>query len=525
MLFTSTTFCLFLVILFIGYYTVFRNIQWQFLLVASFVFYAFSGWTNLIYISVTICSTWFAGHMISRIRDRQAQHLSDSPELSKEDKKAYKAAQKTKMRRWLIAAMLFNFAILAVVKYAGFAIQNTNALLELFGKQPFSMVNFILPMGISFYTFQTMGYIIDVYRGSESEPSLFKLGLFVSFFPQLIQGPISRFGDLNKTLFSAHRFDRENFLAGLMRIMLGFFKKLVVADRLLVAVRTLAGSPEEFFGAHALFVVLIYAVTLYCDFTGGIDITIGVAKILGIDIKENFNRPFYATSTADYWRRWHITMGTWFKDYLFYPISASNPMMKLYKSAKKRAGEGLAKRAAVYISTIILWFATGLWHGAQWNFIVWGLLNGVVIVISEELSPLYAKFHKRFPFGKTLGYRAFQVFRTFWLMSLIRTLDVYANVRLTFRMYASILTDFGWARVVSQGLDAFGIGLSECVAAGVAVIIMIAAGYMRHNKKIESSARWPMIRVALIAALAFAVLIFGVYGFGYDSNQFIYNQF
>ena len=460
-----------------------------------------------------------------RLRLKQGQYFIDNPSLTKEEKKGYKKHINSKSKKWLVFCLLFNFIILAVLKYTNFVISNANAVISATGGQPFSPINLLLPVGISFYTFQSMGYITDVYRGSEGEPNIFKFALFISFFPQIIQGPISRFNNLSKTLFIRQRFNFEAFQAGLARVLWGFFKKLVVADRLFKAVTVLSASPDEYKGVYVIMTMLFYAATLYSDFTGGIDITIGTARMLGIEINENFNRPFYAVSVADYWRRWHISMGTWFKDYLFYPVSSSKIMLKLSQSIKKVFGAGLSKRVQLYMPVIIVWSATGLWHGAQWYFVVWGLLNGAVMIISEEFRPLYAKFHKRFYFGQKFWYKAFQVCRTFFLTSLLGTFYVYADVRLTFKMCFSIIADFGFGRFLTQGLGNSGLRVSDYAVVICAILIMVAAGFLGYNKKVGFTKLGPGLRGALIAALFFIVIIFGVYGFGYDSQQFIYNQF
>ena len=413
----------------------------------------------------------------------------------------------------------------AILKYANFIISNANVIVSAAGGQPISPIDLLLPVGISFYTFRSMGYIVDVYRGLEDEPDIFKFALFVSFFPQIIQGPISRFGNLKKTLFIRHGFNFKEFQAGLARILWGFFKKLVVADRLFAAVSALSASPDEYRGAYVILAMFFYAATLYSDFTGGIDITIGAARILGITVQENFNRPFYSVSIADYWRRWHITMGAWFRDYLFYPVSASKPLLKFTKKLKNIFGDGVGKRAQFYTPLIIVWFTTGLWHGAQWYFVVWGLVNGAVIIISEELRPLYAKFHKRFPVGQKLWYRAFLVCKTFCMMSLIGTFYVYADVKLTFKMAFSIITDFNLNDFITRGLGGLGLSFADYAAVVSAVSVMIIAGFFMYNKKVEFTNLRPGLRGALMAALFFIVLIFGVYGFGYDSREFIYNQF
>ena len=267
----------------------------------------------------------------------------------------------------------------------------------------FPFVNLLLPMGISFYTFQTMGYIIDVYRGKYgAEKNIGKLALFVSFFPQLIQGPISRFDDLSLSLYKEHNFDAKGFSFGFQRVLWGYFKKLVIADRIVIAVLEITKNPETYDGIFVLVGMVFYAIQLYADFTGGIDITIGIAQMLGIKVKENFNRPYFSKSIVEYWRRWHITMGTWFKDYIFYPLSVCKPMLNISKSSRKRFGEQIGKRVPVYLSTMTVWFTTGLWHGASWNFVVWGLLKRICDFSFQEFEPLYAKFHQKFNVRNTL---------------------------------------------------------------------------------------------------------------------------
>ena len=216
--------------------------------------------------------------------------------------------------------MVFNFGILAVLKYSGFTLLNVKSLLDFMNfKNNIPILRFALPLGISFYTFQTMGYIIDVYRDKYPyEKNIFKLALFISFFPQLIQGPISRFDDLKETLFGEHSFDAKAISFGLQRILWGFFKKLVIADRLLPAVNTIVRNPEEYQGVYVLVGMFFYAIQLYADFTGGIDIAIGVAEVFGIRLKENFERPYFSKSITEYWRRWHISLGSWFREYMFF---------------------------------------------------------------------------------------------------------------------------------------------------------------------------------------------------------------
>jgi D-alanyl-lipoteichoic acid acyltransferase DltB (MBOAT superfamily) len=383
-------------------------------------------------------------------------------------------------------------------------------------------------MGISFYTFQSVGYIVDVYRGKYApEQNIGKFALFVSFFPQLIQGPISRFDDLSKTLFNEHEFDVKNISFGLQRILWGFFKKLVIADRILIAVNTITKDPENYQGIFVFIGMIFYAIQLYADFTGGIDITIGVAQVLGIKVQENFFRPYFSKSITEYWRRWHISMGTWFRDYVFYPISISQPMLNLSKSSRKKLGEKIGKRVPVYLSTITVWFATGIWHGSSWNFIVWGLLNGFVIIVSQECTPLYAWFHKKFNISHTFIFRLFQVGRTFLLMCSLRILDCYRNVGVSIQMFGSMFTKQNIGEVLNGALLEIGLERSDYYVLLAGVIILIAFSLIQRRGSVrEKLALEPeFLRYAVYIILFISIITFGAYGIGYDSNQFIYNQF
>ena len=420
--------------------------------------------------------------------------------------------------------------ILAVVKYTNFTIHNINGILSVFGStKRLGFLEIALPMGISFYTFQAVSYVIDVYRDRhEAQKNFFKYALFVSFFPQLVQGPISRYGDLSKELFTPHKFSGRVLERGLQRVIWGYFKKVVIADRILTAVNALIAAPATYKGVYVFLVMMFYALELYADFTGGIDITIGIAEMLGIPVKENFERPFFSKNIAEYWRRWHITMGTWFTDYIFYPISVSGPMLKLSKWSRKHLGEKVGKRLPVYLASFIVWFTTGIWHGASWNFIVWGLGNFVVIMISQELEPLYRKFHKKVNTDGSTAYKTFQVGRTVLLMSALRLFDCYRDVPLTFKMFGTMFTTWNWKTLGSGTLMHLGLVRSDYVILGLGTILLIVVSMIgrsgsvrdKMEKKMPLVARW-----GIFTLLVLIILVFGAYGQGYDAAQFIYNQF
>ncbi len=528
MLFTSYLFLLFLTVLFLVYFTVPKKVQWMVLLAASYIFYAFAGLGCLVFIAATTLTSYLVARLMAANRTHEEQEIvTRAGEWEKEKKKAYRAAEKKKRFRILLAGLIFNFGILAVLKYTGFTVVNLNAIIHAFGGKELSVPSLLLPMGISFYTFQTMGYLIDVYRGKcEAEKNPARLALFVSFFPQLVQGPISRYHDLAHQLYAEHAFEHRSFTYGIQRVLWGYFKKLVIADRILIAMKVLLSDSERFNGVYVLLLILLYSAEIYADFTGGIDITIGIAEALGIRVTENFNHPFASTSTKEYWRRWHITMGSWFTDYVFYPLSVCRPMMKLSKFSRKTFGNAIGKRIPVYLSTVVTWFLTGLWHGAAWNFIVWGLLNCLIILVSQELEPLYKKFHTKFPtLHASRGYLAFGRARTFLLMGLIRSLDCYRNVGMTFRMWGSMFSVFNW-NSLGAGFSALGLGAADWCILGGGILLMWGIGRLSEKESVrERLYPHPVLSWCLCGLLFLSVIMLGIYGVGYDASQFIYDQF
>lgn len=530
MLFTSYEFIAFLTLVFVLYYVIPKRFQWPLLLVASYIFYFTSGVSNLFYIVTTTVSTYLLMQQIQKVRDAQEAYLKEhKKEMSREERKEYKAVGKKKMWHLLLITLFINIGMLAVVKYTNFMIHNINTVFGWFGSSTtISFWDIALPMGISFYVFQSMGYAIDVYRGKyRAEDNFFKFALFVSFFPQLIQGPISRFDALSQSLFEEHKFDTKNISFGLQRILWGFFKKLVIADRLVVAVNTIIGDSDMYSGAYVFVGMLFYALELYADFTGGIDITIGIAQTFGIKVTENFIRPFFSKNIKEYWNRWHITMGSWFTDYIFYPISVCQPMLKLSRFSRAHFGDEIGKRVTVYLSSFVVWFATGVWHGASWNFIVWGLANFVVIMVSQEFEPFYRWFHSRVKVDGTFGWKLFQVIRTVLLMSMIRTFDCYRDVPLTFKMVGTMFTTWNYDILWNGALMELGLTAADYLVVIVGALLLLSVSLIQRSGSVrEKIAAKPYpARFVIWFGLAILVILWGTYGIGYDASQFIYNQF
>ena len=408
---------------------------------------------------------------------------------------------KQKSRKWLWLCLGLNLGLLALCKVR------------------LTFHNILLPMGISFYMFQSIGYVLDVYRGSiKAEPNPFKFALFVSFFPQLIQGPISKYGKLAPQFFGEHPYNGKQVSFGLQRMLWGYFKKLVIADRIAVAVLALRGP--EHTGLSFFVLTCFYAIQIYGDFTGGIDIAIGLSEALGIRLPENFVRPFFSRNIAEYWRRWHITLGEWMKEYVFYPVSVSTPMRKLSKSARKRWPK-FGKRLPVYVASFATWFCTGIWHGMTPNFLLWGMMNCTIIVLSEELTPLYEKFHNRFHWKQKSWYGAFEMLRMFVLMNLIRIVDLFPNVGEYFRRLGSLFSSFR-VPFLGLGLTELDYGILIC-----GVVLMLTVSLLQERFGSVRELLWDRtgLRYALTIGLFLVVLLMGNYGIGYDAGNFIYNQF
>lgn len=531
MLFTSYEFLGFMVLLLIVYYLIPRKYQWPLLLAFSYWFYFLADFRFLFYILVTTATVYLTAVAIEKNREKEGDYLKEhKEEMSREERKSYKSRQRRICCQWLIICLLLNLGILAVVKYGNFFISNVNSIIFAFGKgSRLSFMTLVMPLGISFYTFQAIGYLIDVYQETvKAEKNPFKLALFISFFPQLMQGPISRFEDLTRTLYGEHKFNIKAVSRGLQRILWGYFKKLVVADRILAAVSTITGNTEIYNGAYIFVGMLFYTVELYADFTGGIDITIGIAETLGIVVQENFNRPYFSKSLKEYWRRWHISMCAWFRSYVFYPVSASRALRKFSGFSRKHFGERVGKRLPVYAASFAVWLATGIWHGASWNFVVWGLANWLVLMVSEELEPYYDKFHERYPvIGQKKIYKLFQVGRTFLLVCCLNLFDCYSSVADTLCMAGSMFTAGNWNILWNGSLLDIGLTTVDYGVLAFGTILMIIVSLIQRGGSVrEKSAVCPYaVKFIIWYGLFLLVLLTGIYGIGYDASQFIYNQF
>jgi len=522
MQFTSVSFLLFAAAILLGNYLLPKKARWVWLLCGSMFFYLLAGVEYLAFIVLTVASTYLAGALMDKNLSKQEQYLAENKAtLSREEKKEYKAKVKGKNRIIMIVCLVINFGVLGLCKFL-----LAEPFRSMANGTPLSFLTLGLPLGISFYMFQSMGYAVDVYRQtSPAERNPLKLALFVSFFPQLIQGPISKFGQLAPQLYSPKKFDGKQLSFGLQRMLWGYFKKLVIADRIAAAVIALRGP--EHTGVSFFILTVFYAIQIYGDFTGGIDVTVGLAQTLGIKLPENFIRPYFSKNIAEYWRRWHISLGEWMKDYIFYPISVSQPMLKLSKTARKRMGN-FGKRLPVYVASIATWLVTGIWHGLTPNFALWGMLNCFFIVLSEECSGLYEKFHGRFHLKEKKWYGGFEILRMFVLMNLIRIVDLFPNVGIYFSKIGSLFTTFNFHILWDGTMMKLGLSPLDYIILAGAIVVVFTVSLIQEKKGSVRELLWqknPVLRYALIFALLIVVLLMGSYGVGYNASAFIYTGF
>jgi D-alanyl-lipoteichoic acid acyltransferase DltB (MBOAT superfamily) len=426
MSFVSLKFVIFLLVAVIGFYSIPKRWQWAWLLAFSYVYYAAAGLKMVPFLLFSTLVSYSAGIWMDRIKNNQVE----------EDQ------IQRKKRYILLITLILNFGMLVVMKYTNFAVANLNFL---FGSH-FSFQALLLPLGISFYTFQSAGYIIDVYwEKFEAEKNFFRFALFVSFFPQLLQGPIGRFDKLAHQLYEEHSLDWSRMERSLQRILWGFFKKMVVADnaaRFVDEVFARNNFPK-YSGTFILVAILGYSIQLYGDFSGGMDIVKGVALLFGIELDENFKRPYFATSLADFWHRWHITLGTWMKDYVFYPISLSKTMNRFGKFTRKVFGKNIGRAIPIGLANLIVFFLVGVWHGANWKYIVYGLFHGSIIAISGMMMLTTRKWKSKLHIPDiSISWRVFQIARTFLLVNISWYFDRADDLNHAFALLNKTVTDF-----------------------------------------------------------------------------------
>lgn len=528
MSFLSVQFPVFLVVVFLAYFLTPRRFQWIVLLIASYVFYLFSGVAMTVLLLGTTLITFYTGLLLGRSNQRyNAVIASSTGNLTVEQKSALRDRRNREKKLTLTAALLLIFGILAFMKYSGFLAANLNAVLGLFTSSRLRVLNLLLPLGISFYTFQSAAYLIDINRGKiEPDRNLAKFALFVSFFPQIVQGPISRYDQLAAQLYEGHSFDYTRAKFGLQLILWGLFKKLVIADRAAVIVSTVFKNYWQYEGFTTFAAALFYCIQIYGDFSGGIDIARGVAQIMGISLPQNFNHPFFAVSLPDFWRRWHISLSNWMRDYIFYPLSLSKSFTRLGRGARKLLGNRVGRLVPPFLATILTFLAVGIWHGANWKFVAYGFYNGIFIFLETFIHPLRDRLQKKYNLNfETFGWRFWQVLTTLVVVGFGRYFSRAANLRIAGKMFAKTFESFNpWVFFDGTFLN-LGLDQKNLILLLVAIGVLLAVEAFQESSlqiRQKLSEQNLAFRWLVYLVLLFTVIIFGVYGMEYNAASFIY---
>ena len=457
----SSSFFLFLLLTVIVYYLLGKRSQKYVLLFAGLVFYlqvvTIDPAKVILILIYTILVTYLGALAIERCRGKLRTAAVVLP----------------------VAALV---AMLFIIKYA----YNVATLfLSLFcPDSDVYWLHFAALMGISYFTLSAVGYLIDVYWGTcKAEKNIFVVGLFITYFPQLVSGPVTRFPEMQKQFRSAHSLDYHNITGGMQRMAWGYFKKLVLSERFAIVVTTVYSNYEQYSGVQIIFATLCYALRLYTDFSGCMDIILGASQLFGITLPENFNAPFFSKTIQEFWQRWHISLGTWFKDYVMYPIQISRPFVTLGKKCKKVFGKNTGKRIPMYLSMIILWFLIGLWHGgtAQY-FIASAFIPCFFLICGDLLRAPFQALLKKFHINvHCFSYRLFQRLRTNLLLCFCWVFVCTGTVQEGFLLLKHIFLRFWRLDGANIGLQTFGFTLRDAELMIGGVILLIAEHYFLHN--------------------------------------------
>lgn len=492
MLFNSVDFLLFFPIVVLLYFIIPQKVRWVWLLIISYYFYM--NW-NAVYALLLFSST-LVTYLSGILMDKFSSNI--------------------KYKKMIVAgSLVINLGILAFFKYAVFIIDTFNAVFNRFHiSMTIPAPDILLPVGISFYTFQALSYTMDVYRGDvKPEKNLFRYALFVSFFPQLVAGPIERSKNLLSQIQKPTRLSFDNFRMGLIYMGYGYFVKMVVADNISPIVDGIYGKPESFPGIYLIVATVLFAIQIYGDFAGYSMIAMGAARILGFKLMENFDAPYMATSVADFWRRWHISLTGWFRDYLYIPLGGN-------RNGKIRK----------YINIMIVFLVSGLWHGASWHYVIWGGLNGLFQIIGSLTLKTRERINNIIGTKTdTMSHHLLKGIITFILVDFAWLFFRADSVGKAFTIIKSMLLDSKNLWVLFDGsLYIFGIGEKQFGILILSIMLMLVLDYFKNKGKdiftaLTKQQLW--FRLLIYVLWVSMIVLFGAWGGGYDAAGFIYFQF
>ena len=464
------------------YYLLPLKYRWIALLAGSAAFVWFSGWQSMAHLSAAALVMWGGGLLLRR----------------------------KKSRLLLGTLLVLDLGAMAFLKYY----------------PSLSGAELILPIGLSYFTFQSAGYLIDVYRGkTEAQKNPLKAWLFIGYFPQLSQGPISTWKEIGPQLMEGHRLEPEKMVSGFQLMLWGMFKKMVIADRL-AATTTALLKGEAMPGWFIAGGVILYTIRLYLDFSGGMDVIRGISRMAGIELPENFRRPFFSQSVAEYWRRWHITLGAWFRSYLLYPLTTSRAGIALSKAASKVLGKKTGRSVPTALATLLVFLLIGVWHTANWNAVIFGAYFGIVMAASTLLEQVWKTMRTTLNLPKKGWMSPVRLVRTLLLVLAAQYFAFTPDPATGFSLMSGTFANWdfsAFADKMSGVMEPL-----EWIIAGVGCLIVLVIDIVCERKidiggKLAATHFW--IRWPVLLLLILAIVVFGIYGAGYDGAAFLYTQF
>jgi D-alanyl-lipoteichoic acid acyltransferase DltB (MBOAT superfamily) len=489
MLFNSIAFLVFFPVVTTLYFLLNHKYRWFLLLVASCIFYMYLIPVYIFVLFLTILIDYFAGMLIEKTQEKKKKKL------------------------YLIVSIISTCTVLFVFKYFNFFNANLRFLSEVIGwNYSVSALHLILPVGLSFHTFQSLSYVIEVYYGRQKAEHNFGIyALYVMFYPQLVAGPIERPGNLLHQFYEEHYFEYIRVTEGLKQMIWGLFKKVVIADRLAILVNNVYEAPQKYDGIQLIAATIFFAFQIYCDFSGYSDIALGAAKVMGFKLMKNFNLPYYSRSISEFWKRWHISLSTWFKDYVYIPL-----------------GGNRVSTTRLYFNLFITFLISGFWHGANWTFIIWGSLNGMyliaeLITASKRHSLSNALGLEKIPHIKSM----IKVLFTFCLICFawifFRANSVSDALYIITHIFSGVFQN-GNIRSIVYKLGGLGLMKSEMIIAVLSIILLEAIQLIRTRIDVQAKLHSmpAFTRWALYCGIVYVILIFGAYN---NTSKFIYFQF
>ncbi len=502
MLFNSVDFLIFFPIAVFAYYVIPKKIRYVWLLICSYYFYM--GWNPAyaLLLLVTTLVTYTCGRILESIKSKEWS----------EDKKSFLK------RFWLTTSLIINLGILGYFKYSGLIIRVIFAVARRFGVSINTPeINILLPVGISFYIFQALSYTIDVYREEiYAEKNFLKYALFVSFFPQLVAGPIERSKNLLVQLNNPVKFNLENATRGFILIMYGLFLKMVIADRIAIIVNTVYGDWSTYSGFYIVIATAFFAIQIYCDFYGYSTIARGAALTMGIMLVDNFDAPYYSCNVKEFWRRWHVSLSGWFRDYVYIPLGGNR--------------KGSIRKNVNLIVTFLL---SGLWHGAGVSYVTWGFLNGFYQVVADIRNHIVKFLAGKFGIAEyklknTFSNRVISRIVTFVLICTTWLFFRANSAREALQMIKSVLLTRNWWIILDESIFSLGVNQQYFRILVIAILVLFIVDYYKYKGKNVIEAFFSqnvVIQAVLVSCLIATIIMFGCYGEMYDATEFIYFQF